>query len=273
MAFGQTVSEEECDNAVQKGSGLSVRPVRTSYRSTGPVTPVVEVCRSINMVVMRPLEGIRRRRAGQLATKPSPGHTPITFDRLGGDAQKLRGFLHGQATEVTELHDLCLPRVQLRQSFQGVVQFIPALTFRRMDGRDVFIQGHPLLFLAATLVALAPACIIHEDLPHQMGGNANESATILPIGLLLRDQAEVDFVNQRGGLQGVAATLLAKVVVCQLAQFIVNRCHEGIGSGTGLTQIREQTLTCGLGHVGSKQFYRITVECFPARSYDCRELG
>ena len=177
------------------------------------MTQVPEVCRTIDMGVMRLLKGIRRR-AGQFATEPGPGDTPITLDGLGRNAQNLRGFLHGQTAEVAELYDLRLPRVQLRQPLQGVIQFLPALRFRGTDGRHIFIQRYALLIVAATFVALAPTSIVDQDLPHQVGGDSNESAAILPISLLLRNQPEVDFVNQGSGLQGVAITLLAEVVMC-----------------------------------------------------------
>jgi len=53
--------------------------------------------------------------------------------------------------------------------------------------------------------------VIDEDAPHQLGGDAEELRAILPVGLMLVDQAQVRLVDQRRRLQSMIGSLAAQV--------------------------------------------------------------
>src|SRR5579863_3191509 len=67
----------------------------------------------------------------QLRPQPALRQVPVPADRLLGNLQYLGGFLYAQAAEEAQLDDLALPRIELRQSFQSVVD------------RDQIVAGCP----------------------------------------------------------------------------------------------------------------------------------
>jgi hypothetical protein len=77
------------------------------------------------------------------------------------------------------------------------------------------------------LRGVAVACKIHQDPPHQVGG---DSVKLLPIVKLSGavNQAKVGFMNQRRALQGVIHTLVPQVVARHTAQFAVNQRYQRI---------------------------------------------
>jgi hypothetical protein len=61
-----------------------------------------------------------------------------------------------------------------------------------------------LLFVSAALGSETRAGEIHQDMPHQLGGDAEEMGAVLPPHLPQINQPHIGFVDQRGGLQGMA---------------------------------------------------------------------
>ncbi len=70
-----------------------------------------------------------------------------------------------------------------------------------------------------------------------------EMRTVLPIHLLALDQADVGFIDERAGLQFVAGSFAAQIVMRHAAQFVVNQWHQLVG---GL----RVTLASGGQHLG-----------------------
>ena len=58
--------------------------------------------------------------------------------------------------------------------------------------------------------------MIHQNLAHQVGSDAEEVRAAFPIGQALGDQPQVGLVNQGGRLDGGSA-LVAEVVIRQAA--------------------------------------------------------
>src|SRR5207253_6170003 len=61
---------------------------------------------------------------------------------------------------------------------------------------------------------------------HCLRGDRKEVCSILPARIVLIDQLEVRFVNQRRGLQRVAWPLAIEKVVRQIARFYVDQRYE-----------------------------------------------
>jgi len=66
------------------------------------------------------------------------------------------------------------------------------------------------------------AGMIHQDQPHQVGGDGKEVRPVFPILLPLPDQPEVGFVDQGGGLQSMVATFPAQVPGRLPAEFVID---------------------------------------------------
>jgi hypothetical protein len=81
-----------------------------------------------------------------------------------------------------------------------------------------------MLSHSAALVSLQASGTVRQDAPHEGRGDAHEMRAVLPIGTRLIHQLQVSYIDQSGGLQGVALALLAHQVVRDAAQFVF---HEG----------------------------------------------
>ena len=61
--------------------------------------------------------------------------------------------------------------------------------------------------------------MVNHDAPHQLRGRRDKVASALPDRLRIIDQPQIGFVENGGGLQGVAGTLPAHVMVGEPVQF------------------------------------------------------
>src|SRR5258705_8428278 len=73
-----------------------------------------------------------------------------------------------------------------------------------------------------------PACILHQNLSHQAGGNSKEMRTVLPLRKFLPHQTYVRLVHQGRTLQSVVGTLPLEIAVSHAAQFAVDDGHQRI---------------------------------------------
>jgi hypothetical protein len=80
--------------------------------------------------------------------------------------------------------------------------------------------------------------MVGEDLPHHVGGDAEEVRPALKVRLTGIDEAEVSLVDESGGLERVPDPFLSQVVSGELAQFRVYLRKKPIeGSLIALSQI------------------------------------
>ena len=80
-----------------------------------------------------------------------------------------------------------------------------------------------LPFVLAALGPEAPAGEIHQDMPHQLSGDAEEMGAVPPPHSPQIDRPHIGFVDQFGGLEGMACALAAHVPFSQPAQFRVDQ--------------------------------------------------
>lgn len=85
--------------------------------------------------------------------------------------------------------------------------------------------------------------MIHQDLPHQVGGYAEKLSARVPRGPGLVYQSQIGLVHQRGGLQGVVMPFAAQVGGGQRAELPINQRYQFvqgvfIAAAPGLEQSR-----------------------------------
>jgi hypothetical protein len=80
--------------------------------------------------------------------------------------------------------------------------------------------------LAAAFVSTPAAGVIHQDAAHAPGSGGEEVSTILPIGISLLGQFQVNLMDESCSLQSVARAFAAKVSNRDAMQFAVDERHQ-----------------------------------------------
>jgi hypothetical protein len=68
--------------------------------------------------------------------------------------------------------------------------------------------------------------VVAQHPAHDAGRDAEEVRAVLPADILLFDEAEVGFVDEGGGLDGVAGALAPHVVAREPPQLVVDQRHQ-----------------------------------------------
>ena len=157
---------------------------------------------------------------------------PVTLHGFGGDAERLGYFLVLQAREVPQLDDLGLDCILSRQVVQGFIDLEDLVLFRLCYELG-FIERHALLTAAVAKPPFTPD-VFHQDAPHGFGRGGKEMATSFPARLAVSDQSQPCFVDQRRGLKRLSRRLLAHLVGCETAQFLINQ-RQQFRSSFGIT--------------------------------------
>ena len=115
---------------------------------------------------------------------------------------------------------------------------------------------------AAVLEPLLAACVLDQNPPHRFGCRCEEMslAVPLPVGRVLDPQP--GFVNQRGGLEGLAGAFLGKLVRGQAAQFVIDQRQQF------RARVRFAALDC-LQHVGHVNHNPLLSMRYCCRSPEC----
>ena len=205
------------------GPERSVVAARVHHERVAVITRTRE--RGLQDVIDRmPAFGRHRRRSGvssslELPAQPHARDLPLAPNGRERDAQRFGGFRHAEAREVAELHEPSflwiergearervverekIDRIQRRLRRRGRTLRVPLA----IDGaeRDLHRRG-------AALEGMAPACMVHENAPHDLRGDGKELRAALPSRVVLRVEAEPGFVHKRGGLQRMSFLLAAQ---------------------------------------------------------------
>lgn len=102
-------------------------------------------------------------------------------------------------------------------------------------GKVESIQIDAFLSAAVPQVVFASG-MINEDAAHGFGGGGKEVRAILPRGLVVPAESQPGFVNQGGGLQGLAGRFTRHFLRGELAQFLIDQRQELVG-GVGIALI------------------------------------
>src|SRR5262249_48644732 len=131
--------------------------------------------------------------------------------------QEFSRLFDRQAAEVSQFNNLTFARVLRSQLFQSLIEGEQFLR-PRLSYPCSFIQCYSQR-AAATLERTPFTRMVNHDPPHQLRGWCDEVRPVLPRRLRVFNQSQVSFVEDRGGLQGVAGALPAHVMVSQPVQF------------------------------------------------------
>lgn len=149
------------------------------------------------------------------------------------------GFVHRHSNKVTELDQFGGLRVLLRQRVE-----------RLMDGQqfvgggcedeilvEVVVGEFEVKRPCASLLALSPARMFHQDSSHGLGGCGEKVRSVLPGSLLRTDQPEPGFVHERRGLESMAGGFARHLVGGDASEFLVDQWEKFLG-GPGIALIQ-----------------------------------
>src|SRR6266496_1421980 len=170
--------------------------------------------------------GVSRKSSGQFMHEPFLGQPPIAMNRFGGDVQDLGGLVHAEAAKEPQLDHAGLARIDARQLLERLVE-IQQIDAGRVRHEDRFIEGQ-VLGAAAAFETSARARDIDQDPAHDGGAHREKVRPILPVHLARAEQAQIHFVDERGGLERVVRRFPRHVQVRGPMQVLVDQRHEGV---------------------------------------------
>src|SRR5262249_14229881 len=156
----------------------------------------------------------------ELPQQPHLRKPPVPHDGIGRDVQGRRRFLNAQAAEKPHLDHLTLPRINLRQRVQRIVERHEILLglcchYQRL------IERHPLRATTSLLV-IPRSSRVDEHAPHRARSHGKKVRAILPLNLVDVDQPKVSLVYERSRLECVTRSLVLHVPTRQTAQLVVH---------------------------------------------------
>jgi len=134
--------------------------------------------------------------------------------------QRFGGFFQAQSPEEPQLDHLALSLVVFREFLQRIVEGNQVAT-RIVGDRQVVNQCHPHRAAAALLRAFG-AREVDEDPPHQTRGHGEEMRPVLPADASAFDEAQIDFVDERGRLEAVPGVLSRHLATSDPMQLVVD---------------------------------------------------
>lgn len=158
----------------------------------------------------------------QFVKEPAAGEFQVALGRCQRDREHFGGFFHGEREEETQFNQMCLALVELFEPVEGAAQ-VENLFRGSADPGDFVRQGKPDRPWASPSLGNMRAGVILEDVAHHASGKGEEMAAVVPGDLSLVEQAHVDFVDQRGRLQGVVFALVAHVALGYAMQLCVDQ--------------------------------------------------
>ena len=166
----------------------------------------------------------------EAAGEPGAGDGPFPFDGGWGEGEGDGGVGNGEAGEVAEFDDADLAGIELLELGEGVVEAFEVDGFRLGMIWDFEIDGE-MGGAVASLFGVAVAGAVAEDAAHHLGGGGIEFQAAVEIDRMLLDEAEVGFVDEGGGLEGVAGAFAGKVAGREAAKFGVDERDECLQCG------------------------------------------
>src|SRR5262245_52444653 len=118
----------------------------------------------------------------EFTIKPIARQTPFAHDSARRYVERFGCLFHAQTAEEPQLNHPALARINLGQTLQRVVQRNKFRAARLRDDRR-FIE-RDLAPPSSALGIAARAGEIHQNMPHQLGGNREEVGAVLPPNLL-----------------------------------------------------------------------------------------
>lgn len=165
--------------------------------------------------------------AADLLAQPRPRGFPVALGRLGRDADGLRHFVVGQATEQPLLEDRRGAREGGRQSGQRGIerQRLVDGVFRQKRFDLVERDGRHAI---AALDAPPGARMVDEHASHGVGDGGKERVTIGGLEMALRRQSDVRLVSECRRSERVCVALGSEALTGEAAEILVEQWHQAI---------------------------------------------
>jgi hypothetical protein len=97
------------------------------------------------------------------------------------------------------------------------------------DGRSIpALSASSSEHLGSPLPRISNTRVIAQDLPHNVAGNTQEMRPAAKAGLVLLDEPDIGFMNERGRLWRIPGPLVPKMACSQFAQLRINHWHQAV---------------------------------------------
>jgi hypothetical protein len=162
----------------------------------------------------------------QVAKQRDAGKRPVALDGAERDFEDAGDLVKLEAAEVAELNDAGLAGIVGGKPSKG---FTDGGSFVEAVGGD----GEVIIHLHAMQAACAPSGImlpgiVDENLAHDVSGESDELSAAAPVDVFT-GEAEICFVDQRGGLQGVVGALAAHIGLSEAVKLSVHEWKQPVG--------------------------------------------
>jgi len=161
------------------------------------------------------------------AEEPGAGEGPPAFDGGFGDGEDFGGFPIGQADEEAEFHQLRHFGFLSGKLVEGFVDGEELILL--VGAWEVEIGGVETLLAAAVPQGALAAGDIDEDAAHGFGGGGKEVGAALPLAIVAAGEAEPSFVDEGGGLEGLAGGFGRHFAGGHLPEFGVDEGEQLLG--------------------------------------------
>jgi len=148
--------------------------------------------------------------APDFAAQETFGEFPIPRDRFWRHIQRFRRVFHAQAAEIAQLDHFGLARIRRRQRLERIIERDDFLR-RSADHRESFIDFDHLDF-AAALGRFPAAGMVHQNVTHRFGRDAEKMRAAVPILIGAGGEFEISLMDDRCCLERVSGALLIHVM-------------------------------------------------------------
>jgi len=164
--------------------------------------------------------------------EPESRCSPLALSCRRGDIDHVCRLFDGKTAKESQLNDLRLAWVEFGELAHGVVES-NEIKHHTGLGRYFFVEGDgdgsaPAFCRGPT------AGMIHQDLPHHLGGHGKKMGSILPGHGVVARQAQICLVHESSRLECVIGLLSRQTAAGDAAKFIVNERDQSF-SGRGIS--------------------------------------
>jgi hypothetical protein len=155
-----------------------------------------------------------------LGEEPGAGEAEISLNGLFGDAQDMRGLGVGEAGEEFEAEKFGLAWVVLLEAGEQFIETDNVLA----GGLEGDVGGFEIeaCATAAAFLGKARAGVIYQYISHGDRGGTVEVGGTFPAGVALGGQPHEGFVDESGGLEGLAGRLGCKALGGESAELVID---------------------------------------------------
>lgn len=185
--------------------------------------------------------------AREFTAQPGVSDAKFVTNNVHTPSLDCSALLRGHAAEVAHFDELRERLALARERFQHQIQFQEAdLRFARFELQgESIIQRNGLVPMGAREGGARPG-MVHQNTAHRLRDYGKEMRAIGKLQFAMAKKLQIGFVNQRGGLQGMAGPFVAETPLGEAAQRWINHGQQlvagGCVSATKLLQQRGNVL-------------------------------